>query len=144
MDESILNHLFLPHHLPGSANEDFLIKGKHENEYKLLECLDKYFNLVTPAHVPITLPVFRVFHDIIKRWVVLQNPQNLSVQDIQTTLEKLSAGTLLPLYFHAQNAAILIEIDEMNQPIVSAWEVEGCPRYRTLGIPRVPKKYSKN
>ncbi|CAF1656053.1 unnamed protein product, partial [Adineta ricciae] len=123
MDESILNHLFLPHHLPDSADEDFLIKGKHENEYKLLECLNEYFNSVTSAHVPFTPPVFRIFHDTIKRWAVLQNPQNLSVQDIQTTLEKLSTGTLLPLYFHAQNAAILIEIDETNQPIVSAWEV---------------------
>ncbi|CAF1578716.1 unnamed protein product [Adineta ricciae] len=123
MDESILNHLFLPHYLPNSADEDFLIKGKHENEYKLLDCLDEYFNSIAPTHLPFTLPVFRILHDGIKRWAAFQNPQNFSASNIQSTIEKLSSGSFLPLYFHTQNASILIEIDEKNQAVVSAWEV---------------------
>ncbi|CAF4731978.1 unnamed protein product, partial [Rotaria sp. Silwood2] len=33
--------------------------------------------------------------------------------------------SFLPLYYHAQNAAILIEIEENNiqQPLVSSWQV---------------------
>ncbi|CAF1530271.1 unnamed protein product [Adineta ricciae] len=123
MDELILNHLFLPHYLPNSADEDLLIKGKHENEYKLLDCLNEYFNSIAPTHLPFTLPVFRIIHDGIKRWAAFQNPQNFSVSNEQFTIEKLSSGSCLPRYFHTQNASILIEIDEKNQAVVSAWEV---------------------
>jgi hypothetical protein len=125
MDESILNHLFLPHYLPNSADNDLLIQGKHETEYKLLECLNEFFNSINATHVMITLSIFLILHDCVKCWSILQNPQNLSVLNIQSTIEKLSLGSFLPLYFHTQNAAILIEIDEKNndQPIVSAWEV---------------------
>ncbi|CAF5069396.1 unnamed protein product, partial [Rotaria sp. Silwood1] len=44
---------------------------------------------------------------------------------LQSTIKNLSSNDFLPLYFHAQNAAILIEIDEnsLNQPLISSWQV---------------------
>ncbi|CAF1097430.1 unnamed protein product [Adineta steineri] len=125
MDESILNHLFLPHHLPSSADSDFLTKGKHENEYKLLECMTECFKLLESADATNKLSIFSLFTDCIERWSVLQNPQGFSVSNIQSAIEQLPLGGFLPLYFHAQNAAILIEIDKIkaNQPLISAWQV---------------------
>lgn len=125
MDESICNHLFLPLFLPSSAEADFLTQGKHENEYKLLECMKEYFISLTSTDTWSILPICSVLTDCIERWSVLQNPQNFSVSNIQSAIEQLPLDGFLSLYFHAQNAAILIEIDEINgnQPLISAWQV---------------------
>jgi hypothetical protein len=125
MNQSIFNHLFLPHYLPSSTGEDFLIEGNHQNEYKLLKCIKKYLNSFQSTDVINTLPIFTILTDCIERWSALQNPQNISVSYLQTAIEQLPPGKFLPLYFHAQNAAILIEMDanSTNQPLISAWQV---------------------
>ncbi|CAF4265900.1 unnamed protein product [Rotaria sordida] len=54
INESILNHLFLPHGLSPSAYADSLIQSNHENEYKILECMNEYFQcLDTKNELPI-------------------------------------------------------------------------------------------
>ncbi|CAF3980773.1 unnamed protein product, partial [Didymodactylos carnosus] len=55
----------------------------------------------------------------------IQNTKICSVPNLQSTIQKLTLGDFLPLYFHAQNAAILIEIDEnpLNHPLISSWQV---------------------
>ena len=126
MNESIINHLFLPHHLPSSADDDFLIKDNHENEHKLLDCINDFFlNSLKLPNMTDVLPIFQVLMDCIQRWSKLQNLQYFSIWNIQSTLQQLSSGDFLPLYFHAQNAAILIEIDGNNkdQALISAWQV---------------------
>ena len=45
MNESILNHLFLPYHLPSSANDDFLLGNNHQNEFLLLECMNEFLRM---------------------------------------------------------------------------------------------------
>jgi hypothetical protein len=125
MDESILNHLFLPQYLPSAAEADFLIQNEHQNEHKILECMKEYLNKFESGDAAIKLPIFRTLIDCIERWSVLQNPQTVSISNLQAAMKQLPVGCFLPLYFHAQNAAILIEVDEnnSNQPLISAWQV---------------------
>jgi hypothetical protein len=125
MNESILNHLFLPHYLPSSADDDYLIQRNYANEHKLLECMKAYLNSFAATNATSILPIFRTLNECIQRWSILQDPQTISVSKIQSTIEQLPAGSFLPLYFHVQNAAILIEIDEnnINQPLLSSWQV---------------------
>ena len=125
MTESILNHLFLPQYLPSSAKDDFLMKNDHQNEFKLLLYIDESLNQLQSADPQNQLPILETLINCTKRWLFLQNLQNFSESHLQTTMEQLSAGNFLPLYFRAQNAAILIEIEENNnnQALISAWQV---------------------
>jgi len=82
MNESILNHLFLPHYLPSPAADDFLIQDNHQNEYKILECMEEYLNSFESTDATISLPIFRLLTDCIQHWSVLQNPQNISVSNL--------------------------------------------------------------
>ncbi|CAF3595516.1 unnamed protein product [Rotaria sp. Silwood1] len=126
MDESILNHLFLPHYLPSSADDDFLIKSNHQHEYRILEYMKEYLNVIESVNDTKKLPIFQVLNNYcLKDWSVLQNSQNFSESNLQSIIEQLQPGSFLPLYFNAQNAAILIEIEENNidQPLVSSWQV---------------------
>ena len=125
MDKSLLNHLFLPHHLPASADDDFLIQNEHQNEHMLLECMKEYLNSFELTNATSLLPIFRILIDCVQSWSVLQNPKQISVSNLQSAIEQLPAGGFFSLYFHPQNAAILIEIDEnnINQPLISAWQV---------------------
>lgn len=122
LNQSVLNHLYLPFHLPSSADDDYLIKSNHQNEYKLLEVLNQFFESLDGKK---TLPIFRNLKNCIKRWQVLQNPNNFTVANLQSIIEKLDPGDFLSIYFHAQNAAILIEVDQSppNQTLISAWQV---------------------
>ncbi|CAF3964773.1 unnamed protein product [Adineta steineri] len=125
MDESILNHLFLPHYLPSSADHDHLSKENHLHEHEILEFINEYFDCIKLTEIATKLPVFPILTDCIHRWSRLQSPHNFAISNIQSTIEHLPPGNFLPLYFHMQNAAILIEIDENNsyQPLISAWKV---------------------
>jgi hypothetical protein len=114
MNESILNHLFLPHYLPDSSETDYLIKSNHQNEYKLLECMKEYFDSFESTNAAVTLPIIPILIDCIQRWSVLQNALTNSIFYLQAVIEQLPSEGFLPLYFHAQNAAILIEIDINN------------------------------
>ncbi|CAF2881854.1 unnamed protein product [Rotaria sp. Silwood2] len=125
MNQSILNHLFLPHYLPFSAADDYLLQNNHENEYMLLECMEEYLNSFASTDVSDSLPILRILAECAQRWSALQDPKNISVSKLQSAIERLPSGGFLPLYFYAQNAAILIEMDESdnNQPIISSWQV---------------------
>ena len=122
LNQSILNHLFLPYDLPSSADRDYLIKSNHQNEYKLLELLNQFFESLDGKK---TLPIFINLKNCIQRWLILQNPNNFTVTNLQSTIEKLGPGDFLSIYFHAQNAAILIEVDQNppNQTLICAWQV---------------------
>ena len=121
MNESILNHLFLPLNLPSSADSDFCLRSNHRNEHILLECFNDYFNIYDSINAPFLRPIV----DCSQRWSVLQRNPNLSIDSLQTAIESLQPGAFLPIYIHAQNAAILIEIDEnhIDQPLISSWQV---------------------
>ncbi|CAF4475702.1 unnamed protein product, partial [Rotaria socialis] len=130
MDESIVNHLFLPCYLPLSEDHDYLIQYKHVNGYKLLEYMNGYFgsseSVYTTVSSKVLSHVFRIFIDCIKRWSTLQNQQSmLSASDLQTVIKQVPGGGFLPIYFHAQNAAILIQVDgnNANQALISSWQV---------------------
>ncbi|CAF4113732.1 unnamed protein product [Rotaria sp. Silwood2] len=122
MNESILNHLFLPLHLPSSAESDFCIRSNHRNEHIILECMNEFLNSFDASMV---LPIIRVLTDCTQRWSMLQKSPKISVSNLQSIIEQVPAGGFLPIYFHAQNAAILIEIDDnnINQPLISSWQV---------------------
>ncbi|CAF4386850.1 unnamed protein product [Rotaria magnacalcarata] len=122
MNKSILNLLFLPHDLPSSADEDYLIQSNRENEYKILECMKDFLQSMDTNN---ELPIIEILKKSIQRWSIIQNTKNCSVPILQSTIQELTSGDFLPLYFHAQNAAILIEIDENppNQPLISSWQV---------------------
>ncbi|CAF4981090.1 unnamed protein product, partial [Rotaria sp. Silwood1] len=122
INESILNHLFLPHGLSSSAYADYLIQSNHQNEYKILECMNEYWQSLDRKN---ELPILSILRTCTERWSIIQNTKNCSVPLLQSIIRKLSPGDFLPLYFHAQNAAILIEIDEnpLNQPLISSWQV---------------------
>ncbi|CAF1027813.1 unnamed protein product [Adineta steineri] len=124
MDASVLNHLFLPQHLPSSADADYLIGQNHQHEHELLEHMNEYFYTIASTDIVNKLPVMSILMECINRWSHLQNRHNYSITNIQSTLEQIPSDHFLPLYFHAQNAAILIEIDSNNnQPLISAWQV---------------------
>ncbi|CAF4978148.1 unnamed protein product, partial [Rotaria sp. Silwood1] len=122
VNESILNHLFLPHGLSSSAYADYLIQSNHENEYKILECMNEYFQSLDTKN---ELPILSIIKTCTERWSIIQNTKKCSVPLLQSTIQNLSSNDFLSLYFHAQNAAILIEIDEnsLNQPLISSWQV---------------------
>ncbi|CAF3342468.1 unnamed protein product [Rotaria socialis] len=122
LNESILNHLFLPLYLPSSAEADFCIRYNHRNEYMILECVDEFLNSMDTTMM---LPIIQVLIDCTQNWSMLQKMHQLSGFNLQLAIEKLTCGSFLPLYFHAQNAAILIEIDEnnSNQALISSWQV---------------------
>ncbi|CAF0875007.1 unnamed protein product [Rotaria sordida] len=126
MEESILNHLFLPHYLPSSADDDFIIGFNCQYEYKILEYIKQYLDTFELTNAINNLPIFQILNDYcLKSWSILQNSQNFSGSTIQNIIEELPPGSFLPLYFRAQNAAILIEIEENNidQPLISSWQV---------------------
>ncbi|CAF1466508.1 unnamed protein product [Adineta ricciae] len=122
VDESILNHLFLPHGLSSSASSDHLIQSDHQNEYKLLQCMNNYWKSLDENN---QLPIFSTLKTCTERWSTIQNTKKCSISVLQSIIQKLSPGDFLPLYFYAQNAAILIEIDENSpdQPLISSWQV---------------------
>jgi hypothetical protein len=122
MNDSIINHLFLPCDVPSSAEADYLIKSNHENEHKILEQLKEFLESV---NIKDTLPIFSTLHSCVRNWLGIQNIQNCSVSNLQWIIQRLKPGDFLPLYFHAQNAAILIEIDEnpLKQSLISSWQV---------------------
>ena len=122
IDESILNHLFLPHGLSSSAKDDYLVQSNHQNEYKILECMNAYLQSLDKEN---ELPILTILKTCTEHWLIIQNTTNCSVPLLQSTMQKLSPGDCLPLYFYAQNAAVLIEIDEnsVNQTLISSWQV---------------------
>ena len=71
------------------------------------------------------IPILSVLRTCTERWSIIQNTENCTVPLLQSMLHQLLPGDCLPLYFHSQNAAILIEIDENtgNQPLISSWQV---------------------
>ncbi|CAM4909258.1 unnamed protein product [Rotaria socialis] len=125
MNTSILYHLFLPHYLPSCTEDDFLLELDHQHEYTLLECMKKYLDTLQPNNGANKLPMLEMLTDCVKRWSILQNPRKFTKSNLQSSIEKLPPGNFLPLYFYAQNAAILIEIEDNNidQPLVSSWQV---------------------
>ena len=122
LDKSILYHLFLPLYLPNSTEIDFLIQNNYQNEYQLLIYLKDYFKFFEQIF---TLPIFSIIIKSINNWSNLQNQKNLTLFNLQSTIQELHAGEYFPLYFPHQNASILIEIDEnnLNQPLISSWQV---------------------
>ena len=120
LNESILNHLFLPIHLPFSSENDFCLRSNHRNEYLILECLNEYFHSYDSIDSFIQLLI-----DCTQRWLTVQKLSHLSIASLKSTIEQLLPGAFLPLYFHSQNAAIFIEIDEQNsnQAFISSWQV---------------------
>ncbi|CAF1186849.1 unnamed protein product [Rotaria sordida] len=88
--------------------------------------MKKYLNGIDLENDGKTLPIFHVLTDnCLKNWCQLQNIRNFSASNLQSTIEQLPRGSFLPLYFNAQNAAILIEIEanKINQPLISSWQV---------------------
>ncbi|CAF4676762.1 unnamed protein product [Rotaria sp. Silwood1] len=71
------------------------------------------------------LPTIRLLIDCTQRWSLLQKNPKLSVSNLQSIIGQIPTGGFLPMYFHAQNAAILIEIDHnnSNQSLISSWQV---------------------
>ena len=67
MNESIFNHLFLPHHLPSSTDDDFLLQENHQNEYMLLERMKQYLISSQSPNVSSVLPIFNILGDCIHR-----------------------------------------------------------------------------
>ncbi|CAF2760300.1 unnamed protein product [Rotaria sp. Silwood2] len=70
--------------------------------------------------------MFPILMSSIKRWANLQDPNKLSAVDLQKTIDQLVPEEFLPLYFHHQNAAILIEIESFygaKRTVISAWQV---------------------
>ena len=122
LNQSILNHLFLPYDLPSSADDDHLTGSNHQNEYKLLKLVNQFFESLDSKK---TLSIFPILKNCVHRWSILQNPNECSVSTFQSTIEKLEPGDFLSIYFHAQNSAILIEIDQnlSNQALISAWQI---------------------
>ena len=122
MNNSLIHHLFLPCDLPSSAEADYLMQSNHQNEYQLLDQLKNFLVLWEAKSL---LPIFSVLQNCVENWLFVQNEQNCSISMLQSTIQNLRPGDFLPLYFHAQNAAILIEMDEnpANQPLISAWQV---------------------
>ena len=106
MNESILNHLFLPHYLPSSADGDFLIQNNRQYEHMILEYMKEYLNLFESTNDTTKLPIFSVLSHCVKHWSVLQNPQNFTESNLQSIITQLIPGSFLPLYFHAQNASL--------------------------------------
>ncbi|CAF4349773.1 unnamed protein product [Rotaria sp. Silwood2] len=133
LNGSILNHLFLPHNLPSSSDTDYLIDSDHRYEYKLLEYVNEYWQSFDAKN---ELSVFQVLKKCFQYWAAIQNKENCSVPNLQSIIQKLVPGDFLPLYFHAQNAAILIEIDEnhTDQPLISSWQVALPPDVITSSL----------
>ncbi|CAF2053870.1 unnamed protein product, partial [Rotaria magnacalcarata] len=125
MNESILNHLFLPHYLPSSVDDDYFLQNNHQYEHMILEYMKEYFNQLESTKETSELPIFSALINCVKHWSILQNPQTCTEANLQSTIMKLTPGNFLPFYFHAQNAAILIEIEKKNvhRPLVSSWQV---------------------
>ena len=125
MNESILNHLFLPFYLPSSSESDFCIRSNHRNEYILLECINEFLNLYQSIDTRMVLPIIGVLTDCAQRWSLVQKSPPPSISNLKSIIEQLPSDAFLPIYFHTQNADILIEIDEknINQPLISSWQV---------------------
>lgn len=125
MNESILNHLFLPCYLPSVATDDSLLGDNHQNEYLLLECMNEFLRTIQLSDGDNPLKNIQVLTDCFSRWSARQKSENISVQNIQTVLENLPSGSFTPFYIQAQNAAILIEIEPNNssRPLLSSWQV---------------------
>ncbi|CAF4652662.1 unnamed protein product, partial [Rotaria socialis] len=125
MNESILNHLFLPHYLPSSVDDDYFLQNNHQYEHMILEYMKEYFNQLESTKETSELPIFSALINCVKHWSILQNRQTCTEANLQSTITKLTPGSFLPLYFDAQNAAILIEIEKNNvhRPLVSSWQV---------------------
>ena len=125
MNQSIINHLFLPHNLPSNADNDFLLRNNHSNESSILGWVQKYLISFAETHEIESFRVFSVLNDCIANWFTVQNPQGRIATTFKSAIEKLTEGYFLPIYFHAQNAAILIEIEQENirQALVSSWQV---------------------
>ena len=122
VDTSILHHLFLPCYLPSSNKNDYLIQDNHRNEHEILICMKDFLQSLDET---LSLPIFSIIIKCINNWLNLQDSNNLNIFDLQSTIEQLKPGDFFPLYFHTQNAAILIEMDENdnNQPLISSWQV---------------------
>jgi hypothetical protein len=123
VNESIVYHLFLPCYLPSSKDADYLIQyDDHQNEHEILKCMKEFLRSLDATTA---LPIFSILTKCIQNWSILQNPKTLSVVNLQLTFQQLEPGDFFPLYFHAQNAAILIEMDEnpSYQPLISSWQV---------------------
>ncbi|CAF1051816.1 unnamed protein product [Didymodactylos carnosus] len=88
INESILNHLFLFHGLSSSAYADYLIQSNHENEYKILECMNEYFQSLDTNN---ELPILSIIKTCTERWSIIQNTKNCSVLLLQSTIQKLSS-----------------------------------------------------
>ena len=123
--DSLLNHLFLPCYLPSSAESDFCLRSNHRNEYIILEHMNEFLNSLESSDASIVWPIIRILIDCTQRWSTLQRVHNLSVLNLQSIIENLPSNSYLPMYFYAQNAAILIEINEntIDQPYISSWQV---------------------
>ncbi|CAF4958708.1 unnamed protein product, partial [Rotaria socialis] len=125
MNKSVLNHLFLPHYLPSSVDHDYFLQNNHQYEYIILEYMKNYFNQLESTKETSKFSIFSVLISCVKHWSILQNPQTCTEGNLQSIITQLTPGSFLPLYFHVQNAAILIEIEKNNihQPLVSSWQV---------------------
>lgn len=109
LNKSVLNHLFLPCYLPNSSEDDYLIGDDHQNEYELLELMKEFLKSLTGNKF--SLEFFRNLIICIERWINVQDRKKLSADNFQKTIDQLVPGDFLPIYFHCQNAAILIEIE---------------------------------
>ncbi len=97
LDKSIINHLFLPYDVPTSSSDDYLLQSKHKNEHQLLERFNEYFESLTREK---TLPIFVILKNCIQNWSTIQNIQNCTISNLQSTIGKLTSGNFLPLYFY--------------------------------------------
>ena len=79
-----------------------------------LDCFTDFLHSVDERGI---LPISGDLFACARRWCRVPN-----VSTLQSSLAQLPDGAFLPLYFAAQNAAILIEI-ESNDALISAWEV---------------------
>lgn len=91
----------------------------------ILEYIKTYLNVSELARDTNKLSIFDILTTCVKNWSSLQSPHNFSESILCSTVEQLPSGCFLPIYFHAQNSTILIEIEESNieYPLVSSWQV---------------------
>ena len=120
LNDSILNHLFLPIDLPFSSEKDYCLRSNHRNEYLILEYLKEFFQ-----SYQLTNPMIECLINCTERWSIIQNNSHLSISNIKSLIEQLPSASFLPIYMHNQNSSILIEIDQnnANEALICSWQV---------------------
>ncbi|KAG8829423.1 hypothetical protein FRC17_006582 [Serendipita sp. 399] len=118
----IIEHVFLPPHLPQRSDPEFVRKETFLLD-TLLEAVDSFVDMLQHMGTSqATIPIWAHLQTMLRNMVSLHNSEDISQDVIGELLRGMHMGDVLPIHIRSQNAGVIIRMKAPHQMTFEAFE----------------------